>query len=48
MYGGLRYNMLIPKDDPRKVSDALGERREKEKVFTEWPKVGWIAGKWTS
>ena len=39
--------MLIPKEDPREVSESLGGKGE-EKMFREWPKVGQTVKKWTS
>ena len=37
--------MLIPKEGSREVSDGLDEREEEEKVFKEWPKIGWTMEK---
>ena len=47
MCGGLRCDMLVPKEGPKQVSDGSGKRGEEEKVFTRGPKVGRTAGKWT-
>ena len=47
MCGGLRCDMLIPKEGPKQVSDGLGKKGEEEKMFTRRLKVGQTMGKWT-